>query len=71
MSGTFSVKTEPGGELIITLSVQMKEGVNELAIDMMDAGLETQYEPGNRNGIYTCCFLCNEKARIRIDTCRE
>lgn len=66
MSGKFSIESEQDGKLNIVLTVPDKCDVDILMLHMMTYCFDVLYEPGNRNGNYESCLLCNEKIGIKI-----
>lgn len=61
------IKTQPykSGKCL-TIYVDEKNMVNDLMIDLAEAGLIVNYEPHYVSGNYEGCFLYDEKNAIKI-----
>ena len=66
MKSNLSVERDKDGFTVIQISVDQKESVDDLTLEMIDEGLDILYEPGNRNGRYESCLICSETLGIRI-----
>ncbi|MDD2957435.1 MAG: hypothetical protein PHR92_02755 [Lachnospiraceae bacterium] len=68
MNGAFAIESNENGELNILFKVTDKCDVDMLTLEMMSHCDDVLYEPGDRNGSYESCLLCNEKISIKIRT---
>lgn len=71
MDGKLSFEREKNGTSLIVLVVERKEDVNEMTLDMVEAGLDVLYEPRSRDGRYESCVICNEKTGIKMIAYQE
>ncbi len=66
MNGTLSIEKEKNGLILIEFTVERKEDVNRLTLDLIGMGLDALYEPRNVAGRYESCIICNETTGIKM-----
>lgn len=66
MKGKLSVEKGKNGFVFVEFTVERKEDVNALTLDMIGMGLDVMYEPKYVSEKYESCVLCNEKIGIII-----
>ncbi|WP_283682284.1 hypothetical protein [Parablautia sp. Marseille-Q6255] len=69
MNGVIKTKAYKTGKCLV-IYVDSKSKVNELMIDLMEAGFTVNYEPSYIEGNYEGCFLYGDENAIKI-CCKE